>query len=268
MDAVAGALGQLVFLLLSMGLMWIALSRRRDGGLFSALPFGLLPATALCLAQFWGMQQTDLPEIQADRAEKVAIVKKLAAEQTPGADPAQLADRAELESVYIQGLDAEPAFKFCMIMVVLAPLAVFMRRRRARLGLALDAEPLSRWSVPWALVWLVLAPVIWFEASRHGVVSGLPWCDHLALNVVTVGAVIFLFQGLVVLGAKMALWYRNPRTRALAGLSLVALTVGLVFADRFGFLQMFVLMLLVTGVLEPWADLRHIHAPAPKGGGA
>jgi hypothetical protein len=81
------------------------------------------------------------------------------------------------------------------------------------------------------------------------------------LNLLTVGSVVFLFQGLVILGAKMGAWARDPRTRALALLTTVVLALGIAFADRFGLLQVFMLMLLVTGLLEPWVDLRHLRTP-------
>lgn len=262
MDAL-GSLGSwLVFFAVSMGLMQLGLWRQRGGGLFSALLPGLLPALVLCGSQFWDLQQADLPEVKAERVEWAAFAKKMASEQAPGKEQAE--DRAVLESVYLETAEAQPAGKFCLIMVVLAPLAVWLRRRHARHGLSLDPGPLSRWSVPWALVWLVLGPVFWIIASRHGLLSAPDWGDHLALNALTVGSIIFLFQGIVIVGAKMGSWAREPRTRTLAWLSMAVLAFTLLFADRFGLVQVFMLMLLVTGLLEPWVDLRRLNAPPPR----
>ena len=185
MDALGSVGGWLVFFAVSMALMQMGLWRRRGGGLFSALLPGLLPALVLCGSQFLDLQRTDLPEVKADRAEWAAYAKKMAAEQAPDKDQAE--DRATLEQLYLETAEAQPAGKFCLIMVVLAPLAVWLRRRHARHGLSADPGPLSRWSVPWALVWLVLGPAFWIIAARHGLVSAPQWADHLALNALTVG---------------------------------------------------------------------------------
>jgi hypothetical protein len=258
MDALASAGAQIAFFVLSLGLMQFALKRNRTGGLFSALP---LPAMVLSGAQFWLMQQPKLPEALAERAQWADVVKQLAASQAPGKDQAE--DRAALEQVYNQALEARPAGQLCLIMIVLAPLAAFLRRRQARLGLAPDPGPLSRWSAPWGLVWLVIGPLFWLTASREGLIKGPDWVDHLALNVVALGSMIFLFQGLVVAGAKVAAMARDPRTRALAIISLGCLFLGFLFADRFGLVQVFGLMLMLTGLLEPWVDLRRLRRPSP-----
>jgi hypothetical protein len=267
MDALASFGVQAAFFVLSLGLMQVALSRRPAGGLFSALPLGLLPAAALAAGQFWAMQQPNLPEVMAERAAWTDFADKMAVEQTPDKDQAE--DRAELEQGYGQILEAWPAGQFCLFMIVLAPLAAYMRRRRAKRGLAPDPGPLSRWCAPYGLVWLVLGPVFWLALSRHGLVQAPDWVDHLALNVLTLGSVIFLFQGLVVAGAKISAMARDPRTRALAILSLACLGLAFFFADQVGLLQMFSLMLVVTGLLEPWVDLRRLRVKeqgAPKGG--
>jgi len=255
-----GAIGeQLVFIALSLGLMQLSLSRRRGGGLFSALPLGLLPALALAGALFAVMQQPDSADMAVQRTEWAAFSKKMAQQLLP--DKEQADDRTVVEQTYAQSFEAQPAGLLCLFMAVLAPLAAWLRRRQYRHGQAPDPGPLAAWSVPWGMVWLVLAPVFWMAASRQGLVAGPDWADHLALNVVTVGSVIFLFQGLVVAGAKVAVWARDPRTRALAGLGAAVLLVGLLFADHFGILQLLLLLLMVTGLLEPWADLRRLNPP-------
>jgi hypothetical protein len=118
------------------------------------------------------------------------------------------------------------------------------------------------------MVWLVLAPLFWMAGVRNGAVTGPAWADHLALNVLLLGTVIFLFQGLIVVGAKFSAWSRNPRTRGLAFLSLAGLFFALFFADLASLLQMASVMLLLMGLFEPWVDLRHLKAPTPHDGGA
>jgi hypothetical protein len=267
MDALASVGAVLLFLLLSMGLMRLALSRRPEGGLFSALPLGLLPAAALAVGQFWAMQQTNLPEVQTERAAWTALADKMAVQLTPDKDEAD--ERAALEQAYSQVIEIYPAMQFCLIMLPLAYMAALLRRRQAKRGLAPDPGPLGRWCAPWGLVWLVLAPVFWLVASSHGLVQAPEWADHLAQNVLTLGAVIFLFQGLVVAGAKLSAMARDPRTRVLAVLSLVCLGFIFLVADQVGLLYLFCIFLVVTGLLEPWVDLRRLKVKergVPKGG--
>ncbi len=265
MDALASAGAELVFFGLSFGLMQFAL-RRGGGGLFRALPLGLLPAFLVALAQFWTLQQPGLAEAQAERAQWAQAAQGMVERQVPSTDKDAAADRAELTSLYLAAGEALPAMQFCLALAVLAPLAAYLRRRQFRRGLAPDPGSLARWSAPWGLVWLVLGPGLWLGASRTGLIQGPAWADHLALNVLVVGTVLFLFQGVVVFGAKVAAWARDPRTRFLAVLLLSCAALAVVFADRSGLLQMFGLMLLVTGLLEPWADLRHLKPQPSKGG--
>lgn len=264
MDLLASAGAELVFFGLSLGLMQLALRQKKPGGLFSALPLGLLPAALVAFSQFWTLQQPDLPEVKAERAQWADMAGQMVQQQAPGKD--QEGDRAVLTHVYRVLYEAKPAAEFCIMMVLLAPLAAYLRRRQARRGMAPDPGPLRRWSVPWGLVWLVLAPAFWLAASRRGWVLAGTWADHLALNVAAVGLLIFLFQGAVIFGAKVSAWGRNPRTRALAVLSLAVLAFSIVFAERMGLFSMFIVMLLVTGLLDPWADLRRLKAVPPPGG--
>jgi len=264
MDVLASVGVNLVFFALSLGLMQFALWKRKSGGLFSALPLGLLPALVLAVAQFWSLQQVDLPEVKAERAQWADLVHSKAIEQLPGKD--QAADRAQMETLWTASLEAEPAGLLVLIMVVLAPLAAYLRRRQAKRGLAADPGPLAFWSAPWGLVWLVVAPAFIMAASRSGWLSAPAWLDHLALNALTLGTVIFLFQGLVVVAVKESRWFRDPRTRGMAILGLLGLVIGFMFTDRLGLLQMFGLMLLLIGLLEPWVDLRRLKAQVPQGG--
>ncbi|HTB23547.1 MAG TPA: hypothetical protein VK914_12695 [bacterium] len=261
MDTLASVGAQLAFFALSMALMRLALRARNPGGLFGALPLGLLPALILASGQFWSMQQPALPEVAAQRAQWTSITQGLVAEQLPDKD--QAPERAELTQAYSQAVEALPAGQFCLIMIVLAPLAAFLRRRRVKRGLAPDPGPLGRWCAPWGLVWLVLGPSFWWMASRHGLVDQVDWVDHLALNVFVVGAMIFLFQSLVVVGAWISAMARNPRTRSLALLFLAGLLLAFFLADSSGTLPIFGVVLMVGGLLEPWLDFRRIHAPPP-----
>jgi hypothetical protein len=267
MDALASVSAVLAFFALSLGLMRLALWKRPEGGLFSALPLGLLPAVALAAGQFWAMQQTTLPEVQAQRATWTGLADKMAVQLTPDKDEAD--ERAALEQGYRQVIEIYPAVQFCLVLIPMAFMAARMRRRLSKRGLAPDPGPLGRWCAPWGLVWLVLAPVFWLVASAHGIVQAPGWGDHLAQNVLFLGAMIFLFQGLVVAGAKLSAMARDPRTRALAILSLACLGLAFFFADQGGLLYLFCIFLVVTGMLEPWADLRRLKVKergAPKGG--
>ncbi|HTA16761.1 MAG TPA: hypothetical protein VK786_03340, partial [bacterium] len=69
MDTLASFGVLLAFIAVSLSLMRLALWQRPAGGLFSALPLGLLPAAAVSVALFWAMQQTDIPQVQSMRAE-------------------------------------------------------------------------------------------------------------------------------------------------------------------------------------------------------
>jgi hypothetical protein len=254
MDGMASVGEELVFFALSLGLMQFALSRR-PGGLFGALPWGLLPALVFAVAQFVVLQQPKLPEVQAARVLWAEATQKLEAQQLPGKDQAE--ERAALDEICSRLFEVQPGGEFCLIMVPMALLAAYLRRRQARRGLAPDPGPLSRWSAPWGLVWLVLAPLFWLVASGQGVVDGPAWGDHAALNVLTLGLVIFLFQGLVVVGAKLAGWSRNPRTRVMAVLCVLLLILCLVLPNHGSMLPLFC-TLIVVGLLEPWVDLRHL----------
>jgi hypothetical protein len=262
-----GALGSdLVFFALSLGLMQFLLWRRPGGGIFAALPAGLLPALVVAGVEFLTLQHPELPAVQKERAEWAATAKDMALKELPDKDKA--ADREAFQEVYERLLEAKPAGEFCVFMALMAPLAVLLRKRQARLGRSPDPGSLGKWSVKWGWVWLVLGPGFLLGAGHTGWIDLPDWEEHLALNLLTVGTALFLFQGFVVFGAKVVAWLRDPRTRFLAAAGLAGMAAALVFVDPLGLLQVFVLMMFMTGLLEPWVDLRHLKAPVRKGDAA
>lgn len=252
-------LAQLTVLALSAGLMRLALRRRTEGGLFSALPLGLLPSLLLSGLIFTEMHVTQAPEAVQMKADWMKHSAELA-EASKQIGPAHKAEfLAFCEKFYVVG----PALYFCFQASILGLLAAWMRQRRARLGLASPAEPLSQWTAPFALVWLVLGPVFWVYGGQKGVLHGPPWAGALAENLLVIGLALYLFQGVVILGAKMLGWSRDPATRALAPLVLASVGLSLLLLNGQGLL----VFLVLTGLFDPWVDLRRLNAP-PKDPGA
>lgn len=252
-------LAQLTVLALSAGLMQVALRRRPAGGLFTALPLGLIPSLLLSALIFAEMHVSVSPEALQMKADWMRHSAELA-EASKQIGPEHKAEfLAFCEKFYVVG----PALYFCFQAGILGLLAAWMRQRRARQGLALPAEPLSQWTAPFALVWLVLGPVFWIYGGQKGVLQSPAWGSALAENLLVIGLALYLFQGLVILGAKILGWARDPATRALAPLVLAAVIASLLLLNGQGLL----VFLVLTGLFDPWVDLRRLHAP-PKDPGA
>jgi hypothetical protein len=251
---------QLTVLAFSAGFIQLSLRRDPEGGLFAALPLGLLPPLALSALLFAEIHVgTPSPEMLQVRADWMARWSEMAktAKHLNDAHKAELLEFGE----NIFGL--MPAFYFSFLAGVLGFLAAWMRQRLSRLGLAARPEPLSQWMAPFALVWLVLGPVFWIFGGQRGVLHGAPWSMPLAKNLLAVGLLLYLFQGVVILGAKLLGWSREPGTRALTPLVLAALVASLLLINGQGLL----VFLVLIGLFDPWVDLRRLQAP-PKDPGA
>jgi hypothetical protein len=252
-------LAQLTVLALSAGLMQVALRRRPEGGLFSALPLGLIPSLLLSALIFTEMHVSVSPEALQMKADWMRHSAELA-EGSKQIGPEHKAEfLAFCENFYVVG----PALYFCFQAAVLGFLAAWMRQRRSRKGLAPQAEPISQWTAPFALVWLVLGPVFWIYGGQKGMVQGPAWGNALAWNLGLIGVALYLFQGVVILGAKLLGWTRDPATRALTPLVLAAVVASLLLFNGQGLL----VFLVLTGLFDPWVDLRRLNAP-PKEPGA
>lgn len=254
-----GALGgQLVLFALSLLLMQAALRWGRSQGLFAALPWGVIPAVALAALSFWQVQQKDLPEIKQARQDFLAQVEHLSTQYYP--KPEDSAQRDAFRALWSKFFEIAPAMEFCFHLGLLAALAVVLRRRYTRTGAMPEAEALSHWTAPWSLAWLVLAPAFLLVARAKGVLEIDPVWALLAWNLLVVGLCIFLFQGMVVAGAKLKFWWQDPRTRALVFLVLAGVFASLLVQDGRGLLA----FLLLTGLFEPWMDMRRLHQPPPS----
>ena len=267
--ALLGALlSELAFLALSVGLMALSLRKRPVGGLFSALWPGILPALALSGLVFWQLQQPGDPDVKAAHQALMGRFDRVAAQDLP--NPNQAGDRQQLMDLGEAIFNVMPALELLLRLALLAPLAVLLRRRLTRVGLAPEAGPLSRWGAPWWLAWSLLGPLFWLLAGHAGAVVGPPWADPLAWNLLVLGTALQFFHGTVVLLGKLAAWSRVPRTRPLVALALAgAFMVLLVLEDARPLLALVVL----TGLFDPWLDLRRLHrppsgAPVDKGGRA
>jgi len=250
---------QLVFFAVSALLMQLALKRRPEGGLFSALTLGMLPALLLFGLEFAALQHRELPEVKALYEAKAAMAEQMTARFFPKPDQEKL--RTETVASVKRMIEIEPAVRFIFLMALLAGLAAWLRRRQARMGLAMDPGPLSRWTAPFGFIWLVMGPVFLLLARRAQLLDVPVWGGHAAWNLLAVGLALYLFQGLVVFGAKLAAWSRDPRTRAFTPLVLAAAALSLFYQDGGG---LFVFLVL-TGLFEPWIDLRRLHQPTDTG---
>ena len=260
MDVLGALGGQFVLFALSLVLMQASLRWGRLKGLFAALPFGLLPSLALAALTFWQIQQKDLPEIKEARQAYVVQGEQLATQVYPKPDDS--AERDAFGVLWSKLFEVSPAVEFCIYMGLLAALAVVLRRRYARAGLMPVPEALSRWTAPWSLVWLILGPAAILVARAKGLLDLEDVWKDLAYNLLVVGLAIFLFQGMVVAGAKLKAWWLNPRMRALVFLALACVFASLLFQAGLGLLA----FLLLTGLFEPWMDVRRLrHAPPDPG---
>jgi hypothetical protein len=251
---------QLAVLGLAVGMMQSALRRRPDGGLFAALPLGLLPPLLMSAVFFMQVHGASSPEMDALRADWMRRWSEL----LPAAgEDAALAEalKAEFMALGRQFFGAMPAFYFCFQAAALAAIAAWLRKRQARLGLAPKPTPLAQWTAPLGLVWLVLAPVFWFFGGQQGILKGPSWASALALNLLIAGLALYLFQGAVILGAKLLAWSRDPATRALTPLVLGAVILSLVLLNGQGL----VVFLILTGLFDPWIDLRRLQAKPGDG---
>lgn len=252
---------QAAVLLLGAGLMTARLARRPGGGLFAALPVGLVPPLAmggLFFAQLHLGGGADLAGVREDWMRRWA---ELMQQAQPAGKPMDEAAKAEFMAVGERLFGAMPAFYFCFQAAALAAVAAWLRQRQARLGLAPAPEPLVRWTAPLGLMWLVLGPVFWVYGGQKGLLEAPAWAMALAGNLLIVGLALYLFQGAVVLGAKLAAWSKDPATRALTPLVLGAVVLSLVLFNGQGLL----VFLVLTGLFDPWFDLRRLQSK-PEGG--
>lgn len=237
---------------ISIALMRAALARRRGGGLFTALPAGLVPILAMAGLFFVQFQHGEDPAVrqvhdewvqQWDQAVTVSFPKK-----------EQAAIREDFKALGLRIYRVIPAMQFCIHGLILAILAMALRRRRARAGLDVQPEPLGHWTAPFGLIWLVLAPVFWIYGRDIGVLQGPAWAGLLAENVLVVGLAVYIAQGGVILAAKLSAWNRDPRTRALAPLALMLMALMLFVRQGLGLFY----LLVFFGLFEPWIDLRRL----------
>jgi hypothetical protein len=255
--ALLGALlSELAFLGVSLGLMALALRRRPAGGLFSALMPGALPALVLAGLTFYQWQQADDPGLKAAHQSMVAPLQQAAKDRF--GKPEQAAERQQLMDMGEAVFAVAPALELLLRLALLAPLAALMRRRRQRAGLAPDAGPLSHWGAPWWMAWVLLGPLFWLLARRAGLLQGPAWALPLAWNLLVVGMTLQFFHGTVVLMGKLAAWSRNPRTRLLAPLALGTAVFALLMLED---LRPLLALVILTGLFEPWLDLRRLHQP-------
>lgn len=253
-----GVLGeQLLLFALCLLIMQAALRSGRSQGLFAALPWGVMPALALALVAFWQFQQKDIPEIKAARQIYMTQADQLTAQAYPKPEDSALRD--SFRALLGKFLEVVPAVQFSIHLVLLAALAVFLRRRFAQVGSMPSPEPLSRWTTPWYMAWLVLGPGVLLGARAKGLIEIETIWALLAWNVLIVGLAIFLFQGLLVIGVKLKTWIRKPNTRALVFLFLAGVIASLLIQDGRSLLA----FLILTGLFEPWVDARRLRQPPP-----
>jgi hypothetical protein len=252
-----GALGgQLLLFALSLVLMQAGLKRRKAAGLFAALPWGILPSLVVSALAFWQIQQGSDPDLQAARAAYNTQVEQWSVQMYPlaGSEVQRLAFKALWTKLFELG----PAIEFSLHLGILAAIAVFLRRRYTKAGLLPPAEKITRWIAPWPLAWLVLFPaLVWVAKDQDAKMA--PWAFPLALNLLVAGLAIFLFQGGVVLVGTLLGWWNNPRTKALVFLMLAGIFASLLFQDGRGL----VTVLVMTGLFDPWLNLRRLNI-APK----
>lgn len=251
-----GGLGVLLVLFaLSLLFMQAALRWGRSTGLFAALPWGMLPLLFLAVSYFGALQQVDDPEVKAQRLQYQTEVERMAAQVYP--KPEQNAERDALRSQWSKVIEVAPALMFSLLLGILAPLAVHVRWRATRNGSMVPPQRLSHWTAPWPLTWLILVPIFLIVAEdRAGLTLGSVWLK-LAWNILVVGLAVFLFQGLLVMAAKLRAWSRDPNTRALVFLTLALVFTSFLLGDVRGLL----VALLVMGIFEPWLDLRRLNPP-------
>lgn len=246
---------------IAIALMQWSLRRRTDGGLFAALPAGLLVPLLMSAVFFLQVHAGGGPEMEKVRADWMLRWNQLLAANGP--KDASPAFKAEFLALGEKFFGAMPAFYFCFQASVLAAIAVWLRRRQGNLGLASKAPPLSQWTAPLGMIWLVLGPVFWVYGGQKGMLHGPPWGTALAENLLVVGLALYVFQGIVILGAKLRGWSKSPGTRALAPLVMAALLMSLVLLNGQGLL----VFLVLTGLFDPWIDLRRLQVK-PEDGGA
>ena len=244
---------------LSVALMRAALSRRRGGGLFVALPAGLAPVLALATLFFVQFQHEEDPQVKQVKEEWVQQWEQAASASFPKPDQAAL--REEFRGLGRRIYGVIPALQLCFHGFILGILAMLMRRRRARLGLDVAPEPLGHWTAPFGLIWLVLAPVFWLYGRDLGVLAGPAWAGLLAENVLLLGVAVYILQGIIILAAKLRAWSRDPSTRALAPLALMLMALLLFIQQGLGL----VYMLVFFGLFEPWIDLRRLRGGPAEG---
>lgn len=244
---------------LSVALMRAALARRRGAGLFAGLPAGLVPVFVLAALFFVQFQHGEDPGVRQVRGEWVQQWEQAASISFP--KPEQAALREDFRALGLRIYRVIPALQFCVHGLVLALLAMFLRRRRARAGLDVQPEPLGHWTAPFGLIWLVLAPVFWIYGNGIGALRGPAWLGLLAENLLVVGLALYVAQGGIILLAKLSAWNRHPRTRGLAPLALMLMALMLFIRQGLGLLY----LLVFFGLFEPWMDLRRLRAGPAEG---
>jgi hypothetical protein len=256
--ALLGALlSELAFLGASLALMALALRRRPAGGLFSALLPGALPALALAGLVFWQLQQPGDPEVKEVHQTLMDRFDQVAAERLNQPDQAE--ERQQLKDMGEALFSVMPALEMTLRLALLAPLAAWLRRRKARAGLAPDPGSLWQWGAPWWLAWALLGPLFWLLLRRAALAQGPAWADPLAWNLLVLGGALQCFHGAVALLGKLIGWWGQARTRPLVFFGLTLALITLTWEP-----WALVAMAALTGLFDPWLDLRRLHRP-PSG---
>jgi hypothetical protein len=111
-------------------------------------------------------------------------------------------------------------------------------------------------------VWLILAPVLVLAGASKGFFKVEEPQMHAFWNLIVVGLAIAVFQGAVVLWARLRTWWLAPASRFLVFIVLLGVVVSLVFQGAIGLLA----FLLLTGLFEPWVDARRLRRPPQEPG--
>ncbi len=246
---VAGLLVDIFFLALLGVVMARVMRRRPTAGPWRAVAIASIPVALLSLGIFSALQNPADPKILELRKVWETQFQGAASTLSGSIDPVKAQEFASLTLRLYPGLQC----LFWVLALVYGAwvLRIWMSKR----GATTAAPALSRWRLPFGLIWLVILPAaIVLLGDRGWLGETSKVLRELSLNLLVVSLGLHAYQGAMVVADKLSGW-GLPKVVAHLGALTLALVAMVPAGHGIG------LGLLALGLFDPFADFRGMNRP-------